>query len=398
MSKKNVLGMIKGNVTIINENSHPAESMDIEGKNHYLNALAVLAAIDDDLSPAKKAFLKKIIAQLNLTEEKIEELIEIANDPSEEIISEFMNYFQKSELIYHLLIDCFTLAELDGEAGESVSEMIEHICRNSGIKGNEKEFLKKLPEIMRTENIEKAFNLLLDDQDLLNKFKPILKLYGLDIQKYHEELKKILDFETETWTWKKDVNVRLKLDFLPSCSNVNNMQFQKFLNYLRVVRNIEVEPEEKMNEFSKVIIRNGTESILCYIDVRDIKYLDDFCVKDGKEIQPFLGITPEGAYIYSNFATKVLEEETCFTEFELINKNAARTEDFPMQFSNFEYDEIFQFNNHYFYLNKYTSSYTYGYGFEKIADEQRNLAFRLMKKVDGDKSKTENKDKKNKNR
>lgn len=386
MVKKDVLSLLKGNVTITTDGSHPAESLDIEGKNHYLNALAVLAAIDDNFSIAKKEYIKKIIARLKLNEEKLEELIEIGNDPSEEIISEFMDYFKKSEMIYHLLIDCFTLADLDGVADESVNKMIDLISQNANITAVEKEFLKTLPEIIRTKNVEKAFNLLFDNKELFEKFKSILLPYGIDLAKYHEELKILLDFETiELYSDYKSQH-DIENGFEAAIDSVNVDQFVRFLNY--------------KNRLNELVTDNNSDEVFI-TDNRNEKYI---CLSNSKVVfeddvfnanveflkYPITGIDKTIALKYAHYVSKIIGSEYSIIRISICAEYSA-TSHLPYYA---KIDKHFQDFDEFFYItDKQNSRSGYwlmnrssGWSFSSPEYFSDKLTFRLMKKVEPNKT------------
>ncbi len=396
MAKKDVLDIIKGNVTITTDGSHPAESLDIEGKNHYLNALAVLAAIDDNFSIAKKEYLKKIIARLKLNEEKLEELIEIGNEPTEDIISEFMDYFKKSETIYHLLIDCFTLTELDGEADESVNQMIDLIFQNSNIISIEKELLKKLPEIIKTQKTEKAFNLLIDDLELFTRFKPILLPYGIDLVKHFESIKRILDFETEEWLIEYEPNYFEELEYLPAKEPITNEQFVLFLNYVKDTQDRKDIKLDFNVENAEITIKDDTYQTF---------YKQDY----------IKGVTLHDIYEFVSYVQKITLQKISLLKLKFPQQslrvhsgiifNLPGYEGSSLRVNKQNLDELIMLDGQWYYLNKGGHSYSnyaghrkrfieYSSGVLNLENDtsHSNLTYRLMKKVEP--LKTENKPKK----
>ena len=186
-----ILEMVKGNITSSATAIHPAAELDIDGKNCYLNALAILAISDGEFSEVEKVYFKQLLNSLELPEEKLEELVDLTENPDNAIIAEFMTYFKSNDAKYHLLIDAFGLANVDGVFHEKEKEIIGYYKQNFGIKNEEAEFLEALPQIINDSDSEKAFNLLLNNEKLKEKFTEILKPYGIDIVKEHEDRKQL---------------------------------------------------------------------------------------------------------------------------------------------------------------------------------------------------------------
>ena len=299
-----ILEMVKGNITSSATAIHPAAELDIDGKNCYLNALAILAISDGEFSEVEKVYFKQLLNSLELPEEKLEELVDLTENPDNAIIAEFMTYFKSNDAKYHLLIDAFGLANVDGVFHEKEKEIIGYYKQNFGIKNEEAEFLEALPQIIKDSDTEKAFNLLLDNEELREKFTEILKPYDIDIVEYYVELSMILNFGTVSW---KSRNVDTDW-FSPAKLPVSNKQFIKFLNYLNHLAPIDV---LKDGEGANESIWSGDYPILV-LDDSDIKYdikNKEFSIPPSLDNAFVKGVAPDAINHYTNFVSKVLGEE-----------------------------------------------------------------------------------------
>jgi uncharacterized tellurite resistance protein B-like protein len=407
MAKNNILKMVKGNVTLTPDGSHPvASSLDLEGKNNYLNALAVLAGIDNEISTAEKEYLKKIIKNLGLPEGKLNEVLEIGNDnePDETIIADFMDYFKKQDEKYHLIIDAYTLSKVDGDIHEDESEMIGYFIQNFGIVEKERVFLEKLGEIIKTKNEEKAFNLLLDDEIMFEKFKSILLTYGIDLERYYDKLKKMLDFETVEWEF-QEYSV-LEEGFQPASTLVSNSQYLVFLNYLRdnyivTLDQIENENNSKNNDDETVVILDtyivSDNKKYLKLESSDIFYDHSFNCKEFDYLKPIRGIDGNSAEIFASFVSKILKYSIKIIRLDRINTDDDYQDRYLPKNINTpnKLNELFYFMpyDNYYYLNIYCHPYIHTHPsqthLKKIDSFSKDVSFRLMKTIET--KKTENK-------
>ncbi|MFA7122501.1 MAG: TerB family tellurite resistance protein [Candidatus Delongbacteria bacterium] len=406
MSTNKIMNLVKGNVSNLTDDTHPAANLDIEGKNHYLNVLALFSNVDGEVSEAEQVYLKKLIKEFGLPFKKLEELVQLAENPDEEVVSEFMEYFRNRNEKYHLLIDCFTLAGKKGEVHEAESELIGYFIQNFKISESERKFIEKLPEIIESKNTEKAFNLLFDHTNLYDKLKPILLPYGIDLVKYHEELKIILDFETEDWETNK--NKLMADNFEPATKPVATKQFGVFLRYLALKFNLFTETSGD-NENIMLVDRN--ENIYFDITASEFSFENDYLSWNDDD-KPVTGFSFKIINQFTDFLNKITNFESEVITFNKLAYDDWHTFKIPQypgngsEINSYNFDEIVKIGQNYYLLNKGGRDYWHAAGNEwrligltgsfACADSPKefspNLTFRLMKKVEAKKS--ENKTKK----
>ena len=136
---------IKEKNRIIN---HPLAQKDIELKIHYLNGLALMMNVDDEISDSEKDFFLSLMEAFNLEKSVIDNFLDFAKEPENEQMRELMEELVKSEIIkFSFMIDVFVMANRDGKYSNEEEELVEIFFKN--LKFDEKE-IEALPELIAT--------------------------------------------------------------------------------------------------------------------------------------------------------------------------------------------------------------------------------------------------------
>jgi hypothetical protein len=440
MANDKALGMLKENLAYPKDNVHPIAKSDIELRNHYLNALSVLLKIDGEIHDLGKKYILRLIKLFGLPDNKLDEMLEFGDNPDPDIITEYIDFFKNKNEKYHLIIDCLIISKIDNGFVLSEKEFFDILSESLNIEEDEKKLIENFALIVQNSDVEKAFNLLIDNKKLFEKFKPLLLPYGIDISKYHEELKIILDFESEEWEFFMNSN-KFPLGFFPSKSPVTNKQFVYFLNYINDTHLLEIAERERkivaqnLNRLSGSgifisalttayninITPSKSETCSFIIDEEKEVY---FCLSTSKVIfengkfschkkdllYPITGIDGKIAILYGEFVTKILNLEVQPISFiknsDLSFVIPSYQKNSSSKINEYSLDEIVSMNEIFYLLNRGQSGYSSYKGdkwrylcesgslktVELAISFSNNLTFRLMKNIEP--KKPENKSKK----
>ena len=167
---------------------HPARELDLEQKIHYLNGLALVMNVDENIDEKEKEYLKILLNSFNLPVEQLDELIAFSQNPDDEAIQEMLKVLgEASDIKYVFLLDCLMLAHYDGELHENEKKLIESYFELFKLSLHEKEQIYYLyDKIIKRD--QKALSRLFQQKDTFKRslFTYLLDYYGLNVENITE--------------------------------------------------------------------------------------------------------------------------------------------------------------------------------------------------------------------
>ena len=105
---------------------HPLVNEDIDSKIHYLNGLALVMNVDNEISEDEKCYFEHLISVINLPSSVLEDFITFANEPNQEQIVELLESIKaKQDIKFCFIYDCYIIAMNDGKILEEEEELLE---------------------------------------------------------------------------------------------------------------------------------------------------------------------------------------------------------------------------------------------------------------------------------
>ena len=133
--------------------NHPARHISILDKTNYINGISILMNIDENIAATELEYLGRLIASLDLPEDKIDEFIRVAEAPETDLFEYLMkDTFSTRLLKYAFLIDCDLLIRKDGIIHENETVLVARYARTLGISAEEQERLNNVVHIIIEDN------------------------------------------------------------------------------------------------------------------------------------------------------------------------------------------------------------------------------------------------------
>ena len=226
---------------------HPATQLDIEQKTLYLNGLALLMNVDEEMHEKEKEYLTILIRTFDLPDEKLNELIQFAKNPSKKAILEIFDSFKEKDIKYVFMFDALMLAHKDENFNPKEQKLIDDYFEALKISPREKEQVQFVYEKIIAQDKEALFRFFMQKDAIKRElYEYLLEYYGLGSEskeeierKYKEELIKIrngFDFivvlNKYEWTFSDYSTQNYTKEILLTNTQISNKIFSVFLQYL----------------------------------------------------------------------------------------------------------------------------------------------------------------------
>ena len=132
ITMNNILNKMKGlkkqkdNLLMKEIINHPVAKKNIEIKIHYLNGLALMMNVDEEISDEEKVFFLSLMQDFELEKSIIDNFFDFAKEPENEQIVELLEEIKKDDFIkFAFMIDNYRIAYKDGKFSDEEKELIE---------------------------------------------------------------------------------------------------------------------------------------------------------------------------------------------------------------------------------------------------------------------------------
>ncbi|MBF0239747.1 MAG: TerB family tellurite resistance protein [SAR324 cluster bacterium] len=306
MSLLNMLKKVK--TEYLSFDNHPAWDLDLENKMHYLNGLALLMNVDDEIHDSEKEYLSILLNSFELPEETLNYLVAFAQKPDQKEILALIKSFSDRNIKYVFMFDCLMMAYRDERFHENEKTLLNDYFEMLKLTEKEKQQIIYIHEKIRTQDQHALFRLF-RSRDFLQKncYEYLLKYYDIkeveDIEKdLLEEIRNELKFEQHEWIFCENSR---SSDYLYTVSKepVTNRQYLLWLQWLYdhgklVFRN---ENQEVRYENEKLLLNLGKSSIVFHLGVFDCP--------DEKQHLPVTAISLAGATEFCVWYKQITEQE-----------------------------------------------------------------------------------------
>lgn len=341
--------------------------LDLEGKDNYLNCLAIMS------DPRNIDRLEKLIDLFNFTPSKIEGLKELNKTVNDRIIADITRFFklQNDILKYSVAIDVIGLCK------SNKIPIVKRFCDNIGLELYNFELLNQISEFFQKKDYDNLFLLCtMNDTPithyLLKTLEPLDKVRRI----YMEHLSFDVLYKVK---WDKRNKTG---DYRPAEEHVTNFQFAKYLNLLL----LSIIYESKIT-FKKKVLYLDSEPII-NLNLSGIVYDDKIKSFTGNN-KPVTGVYPNATLGYAEFVKNILERDIkVLTFFEFDTKFYSRDKAIVIHY--FEFGDIKELIHDgtdsvsFYYVKSNHTNSTYDtayYVLTPAQKPQKDLTFRLMKKV-----------------
>ncbi len=342
---------------------HPARQLDLEQKFHYLNGLALVMLADEKIEESEKEYLKTLLTSLDISEEHLDNLIEFAQNPSDEALKDMLKAIEEmKELKYVFLLDALVLANYDGDLDEEEKGLIEEFAKLLKIKKDVFEKLEYLEKIIREKDKLALYRFFLGkypfDVEIFNYLLDFFKIKKEELLKeYVDDLKKKIKF-----SYNKLSNEYNKIHLIYSDSPITVKTYSYFLQYLYDKNELNI------IENNKIVNSNG--EIILLLDKNNITIKNGTIYSNSTE---YVKVTLIGAKLFLSWLREVISADVNFT---LINLNL---------YEDLIYEEKDIFNENEIILfeeyngNRFFVKYDNDYELQVIKSDDSELLFRVSK-------------------
>ena len=288
---------------------HPCKELSEDMKVHYLNALSLIMNADDDISEKELEYIKILISSFDLEENRVEEFIEFAKNPTEDAILGMINAFPDSDIKYNLIIDAMMIASRDGNFDETEQEAIEQYFEMFKISPKEKDELNKVFEIFMAQDGNALFRYFRRGGYLKEElFSYLIEYYKLEAE-LDEYEKDILNFKFFKPVFKDKTSLNNAEEILSK--PVNNSQYLIFLNEMYIKGAIEIDGIDN-------IVDSNTKDLILNPENSDIRFEEDrFVTEDNKLDEKVTGITYTGAETFIAWISRLKGENYALTNIKV---------------------------------------------------------------------------------
>ncbi|ERP30741.1 TerB family tellurite resistance protein [Chitinivibrio alkaliphilus] len=158
------MGTIKNQPEInILAEKHPLLKADLTMKHFYLNGLALLMSVDDEIDEKEKEYISNLIQAFDMGDDIINEMVEFAENPNPDVVKEMLGEINADPLMKKtFVVDCMMLAEKDGTLHENEKKFINTMYETFSFSEDEKSVLKKIAETVKNKDENKNLCVMID--------------------------------------------------------------------------------------------------------------------------------------------------------------------------------------------------------------------------------------------
>lgn len=184
----NILEMVKKVNQVNYVLNHPVAKESLETKIHYLNGLALMMNVDDDIHETEKNFLSSMIKTFELDGSILDQLVTFAEAPNEEAIDELFKEISGDKIVrYNFMIDAVILSEKDSTVHKNEKELLNIFFEKLDFSKKEIDQLDELMKVLRKEDQNSAIEYYKSEEKFSDHFAHLFILDGIDIQKIVKE-------------------------------------------------------------------------------------------------------------------------------------------------------------------------------------------------------------------
>lgn len=183
-----ILGKVKNASKIVEIKNHPVQSENMELKIHYLNGLALMMNVDEEIHKAEKDYIRSLIKTFDLDDNLISRFIDFAEDPEDELIDEmFAVLSEKDSVRYNFLLDSVMLSQKDGTIHENETELLALYSDKLSINNDTFEIIKEAIDVVISKSVERTKGFYINYKEVYNFFEYMFINKDLDVK---EEVEK----------------------------------------------------------------------------------------------------------------------------------------------------------------------------------------------------------------
>ena len=128
--------------------NHPVANESIEIKIHYLNGLALMMNVDDEISQTENYFISLLMEAFDITDSVMEDFLKFAQDPEDDDIEELFEELSKTEEVkIWFIVDCYYMAKKDEVFREEEKALLDMFLEMLNF---EEEVIDYLSEIIKS--------------------------------------------------------------------------------------------------------------------------------------------------------------------------------------------------------------------------------------------------------
>ncbi len=108
--------------------NHPAKELELEERLLYLNGLALVMNVDNEINDEKKEYLRILLKAFEMSEELLNDFVRFAGAPDKETVQSFFKTFRHRDIAKLFLFDALIMTRRDEEVSERETALIDKMC------------------------------------------------------------------------------------------------------------------------------------------------------------------------------------------------------------------------------------------------------------------------------
>lgn len=161
---------------------HPLQEASLEDQISYLNMLALMANVDDEIHESEQDYLQCLIKYFGLDASSLDGVIEYAKAPDKESIQAFIKNFKQTLFAEVFLFDALMVMNSDEQVKKSEQELFKQMKVGLSLPLKKQRLILSIYKYIREENtfeIEKLIQVQVIDRQA---FEHIAKYFELKIK------------------------------------------------------------------------------------------------------------------------------------------------------------------------------------------------------------------------
>lgn len=368
-----IMKKIRDKYNLMNLQKHPVANEELEIKVHYLNGLALMMNVDEEIHETEKKYLSILINTFQLEDSMLEQFTTFAKEPEEDATNEFLKIISNSEdTKINFMVDALIIADQDCNIHDNEKALLNYYFEMLSFSSEETRKVRDVAEIIKNKDKDEALSLFSADKEFYNKFAYLFEFFGIYVDTI---IKNIFSFEWVNWEFQYgavEKNNRV-------CRNpVTNRQFVIFLNSLNR-RNLLI----RGNKDSQLLMRSNL-----IIDTENSAISEDekkFVSSDNNNLNYVTGSTVHGSTEFVKWLNCFLDESQQTgilglfgTSLIIMKSDCIGKTKFEEIFHNKDNSSYYYFAPDNFGENASANDYTQS-AKVNLRESSKNRTFRLMK-------------------
>lgn len=164
--------------------NHPVLKENLETKIHYLNGLALMMNVDEEIHESEKNFLSSLIKSFELDASMLKQFVDFAEKPDNDAVNEFFKTLSDNDNVKQIfMMDAILLTEKDGKVHEKEKELLDVYFNKFSFTKKQINNFRKLAKILLNQNLDEAVKFYNQNARFYEKYDFLFQFNEIDVKK-----------------------------------------------------------------------------------------------------------------------------------------------------------------------------------------------------------------------